>query len=136
MDILEFLEKRAKPCKEDRQHKKLLDNIISNLPFIGINDHQYIFREVIIPNGRVDLIVLTDEIYLIEAKVLRSHNSKSNATNELNRQLRKAYDFFLSEYNISCNMVGVFRNKGSSRFNSYRLDKPIEHLLYSANFIA
>ncbi|MCB9359106.1 hypothetical protein H6503_04200 [Candidatus Woesearchaeota archaeon] len=132
--VIGYIADNEMAVKEDQQHKRLLDDIVDGLSALRIPEDATIYREVQVPHGRVDLIAVADKIYLIEAKVLRSHSSKGSNVGEINAQLKNAYNFFLENYEVSCCMIGVYRNKKGAKFHSYQVEAPIEHLIHSSNF--
>ncbi|MBI4149148.1 hypothetical protein HY491_01750 [Candidatus Woesearchaeota archaeon] len=63
-------------------------------------------------------------MYLIEGNVIRENadqKSIRNIRDHINIQLRKAYHFFLNQFDVRSYAIGVYRILGTSTLHPYRL---------------
>ncbi|MBI3413327.1 MAG: hypothetical protein HY051_04580 [Candidatus Aenigmarchaeota archaeon] len=132
MDLMTYLNDHSNPMGGDNAHRRFLNYISSRLDHIGIPPDSCVFWEVAMSYngfniGRVDLAALDMEtLYLVEAKVarkgpIRKGGELGNTRNRINRQLRKAHDFFEKLFGIDATCIGVYRRSGAQRFDSYEL---------------
>lgn len=142
MSLREYLEDNSSSHETDFLHEKLLEDFTSRMEtFMEIStDSSNIFREVRLlyegnEIGRVDRVIIhNDNLYLIEGKVIRGkpHLRKSSLKNirgELNFQLQIAYNFFLEEYNVASQRIGLFRYTGARKMHIYEVPPYIEDLM-------
>jgi hypothetical protein len=133
--LLNYLEKNQKEkLNHDemyRRHKKLVEDISSNLENLKIKYPEKVYKEVFYTYhdkvGIISLAVVSRNlIFLIKAKTTTQKSVSRTKEKGIN-QLREAHSYFLENFGISCNLIFVYRSKGK-KIHYELLKKPIQYL--------
>jgi hypothetical protein len=122
-DLLEYLESNCNQNESDFKHSNLLQNIQGQFHRLTGQWIKKSYLEVdmvqgISSIGIVDLAVIShsDDLYLIEGKVVRSKNKYIGKTrHKINQQLKRAYYYFNDNFNIRPFLLGVYTPSRSDR---------------------
>ncbi|MFC1696890.1 NERD domain-containing protein [Nanoarchaeota archaeon] len=137
VNIIEYLEENETKEKSDIQHDRLLSDVNTYLEKIGLNNCHKVFREVKLVHdedeiGRIDLAAINgNEVYIIEAKVIRGKKRKGSKTRgSISKQLRNYYNFFKINFNYAPRCIGVYRYGGAKKkFHHYEMSRPLQDLV-------
>ena len=150
MDLEGYLEANTTNIIQERIHSLFIEIICDNLDKIGIKPPYKIFKEVRLKNFKKskpeedyepknprlinkefyrqsDLIILNSDLYIIEAKVIRTINhekKESDKIREIRKQLSAAYAFFNGNFKDSPKfppvLIGAYQRLNSNNFYFYR----------------
>jgi hypothetical protein len=129
MNLVDYIVKNKGVQRGDEYHDSFIRYLSTEtiLKSLGINPpYNAIEFEVKAPNSsrRCDLIVLNHELTIIEAKVIRSPNPKteSRRIKEINKQLVAYYPFFKRKrINAKIRLIGVYKRIDEDNLRFYDL---------------
>ncbi len=134
--LRQYLAEHSGGSLGDVGHRALVDKAgqrLKELGAIGVID---VFKGVIIEGdgyqGETDLVAITEEeLFVIEAKLMRGDGIRAwrNTRSQINRQLKRDYDFFRQHSGVAARMIGILKYAGTSKIEHYELPRPIGHLL-------
>lgn len=143
-NLMNYLTSNVVTAKQEKIHSEFVSTICNNLENIGINQPYDFFKEVRLrdfekdkqedeePSNfrfinrevyrQSDIIVVNHELYIIEAKVIRTNNHKrkeGDKIRELRKQLTAGYSFFKRNFGIHPNLIGAYETLNSNHFNYF-----------------
>ncbi|MDD5192927.1 MAG: hypothetical protein PHH54_03010 [Candidatus Nanoarchaeia archaeon] len=142
MDLEGYLEVNATNIVPEKAHFLFTETICDNLDKIGIKPPYKIFKEVRLKNFKKskkeesyepknprlinkdfyrqsDLIIFNSNLYIIEAKVIRTINHKRKEADKIRnirKQLSAAYAFFKDNFKVSPVLIGAYTRLNSKNF--------------------
>lgn len=145
MDLEGYLEANTTNTIQERIHSLFIEAICNNLDKIGIKSPYRIFKEVKLKDFRKskqeedyelknpslinkdfyrqsDLIVFNSDLYIIEAKVIRTINHErreADKIRDIRKQLSAAYAFFKDNFKVSPILIGAYKRLNSKNFYFY-----------------
>ncbi len=143
MNLEKYLKNNTmKDVKQERIHSSFIETICNNLNEIGIGSPYKIFKEVRLSdlnkknkeekgkkytqknrfNRQSDLVIFNSDLYIIEAKVIRTNNperKERNKIRELRRQLSEGFSFFKKNFKTYPILIGAYKRLNSNHFYFY-----------------
>ena len=131
----EYLERNSHTVDESL-HDRLLKDITVKLIHIINNTPEKFYHKVDLMEsdrrvGIVDLVALTgEEMYIIQAIAVNQNRAQArgNDLSRLRQKLWQGYEY-LKRFDVAPKMVGIYRRFGTSQFQSFEIQRPIEDLM-------